>query len=85
MATMLIPKKMKDISTLSEKMKRDGYNLEYLNIEYNIEETNKKLGEIMDRLNVLNLQDSVFDLKTLLDYYEGLYSDFDAEKRGKRD
>ena len=84
-ATMLIPKKMKDISTLSEKMKRDGYNLEYLNIEYNIEETNKKLGEIMDRLNVLNLQDSVFDLKTLLDYYEGLYSDFDAEKRGKRD
>ena len=33
MATMLIPKKMKDISTLSERMKRDGYNLEYLNIE----------------------------------------------------
>ena len=29
-----------------------------------IEETNKKIGEIMDRLNVLNLQDSVFfDLK----------------------
>ena len=85
MATMLIPKKMKDITHLSEKMKRDGYNLEYLNIEYNNEETNKKLGEIMDRLNVLNLQDSVFELKTLLDYYEGLYSDFDAEKRGKKD
>ena len=85
MATILIPKKMKDISTISEKLKRDGYNIEYLNIEYNIEETNKKIGEIMDKLNVLNLQDSIFDLKTLLDYYEGLYNDFDAEKKGKRD
>ena len=85
MATILIPKKMKDISTISEKLQRDGYNIEYLNIEYNIEETNKKIGEIMDRLNVLNLQDSIFELKTLLDYYEGLYNDFDAEKRGKKE
>ncbi|MBR4177855.1 MAG: septation ring formation regulator EzrA [Bacilli bacterium] len=85
MATMILPKKMKDIKTISTKMTRDGYNLEYLNIDYNIEETNKKISEIMDRLNVLNLQDSIFDLKTLLDYYEGLYSDFDQEKRGKKD
>ena len=85
MSTMILPKKMKDIKTLSTKMVRDGYNLEYLNIDYNIEETNKKIEEIMDRLNVLNLQDSIFELKTLLDYYEGLYNDFDAEKRGKKD
>ena len=85
MATMILPKKMKDIKTIATKMTRDGYNLEYLNIDYNIEETNKKIEEIMDRLNVLNLQDSIFDLKTLLDYYEGLYSDFDEEKRGKKE
>lgn len=85
MSTMILPKKMKDIKSLSTKMTRDGYNLEYLNIDYNIEETNKKIEEIMDRLNVLNLQDSIFELKTLLDYYEGLYNDFDAEKRGKKD
>ena len=85
MSKMILPKKMKDIKTLSTKMTRDGYNLEYLNIDYNIEETNKKIEEIMDRLNVLNLQDSIFELKTLLDYYEGLYNDFDAEKRGKKD
>ncbi len=85
MSTMILPKKMKDIKTLSSKMERDGYNLEYLNIDYNIEETNKKIEEIMDRLNVLNLQDSIFELKTLLDYYEGLYNDFDAEKRGKKE
>ncbi len=85
MATMILPKKMSDIKAVSTKMTKDGYNLEYLNIDYNIEETNKKIEEIMDRLNVLNLQDSIFDLKTLIDYYEGLYSDFDAEKRGKND
>ena len=85
MATMILPKKMKDISTIATKMVRDGYNLDYLNIDYNIEETNKKIGEIMDRLNVLNLQDSIFELKTLLDYYEGLYNDFEEEKRGKKE
>ena len=85
MSKMILPKKMKDIRTHAAKMIRDGYNLEYLNIDYNIEETNKKIEEIMDRLNVLNLQDSIFELKTLLDYYEGLYSDFDAERRGKKE
>ena len=85
MSTMILPKKMKDIKTLSTRMTRDGYNLEYLNIDYNIEETNKAIEEIMDRLNVLNLQDSIFDLKTMLDYYEGLYSDFEEEKRGKKE
>lgn len=85
LATMILPKKMKDIKSVSNKMIREGYNLEYLNIDYNIEETNKKIAEIMDKLYVLNLQDSIFDLKTLLDYYETLYSDFDAEKRGKKE
>ena len=52
LSTMILPKKMKDIKTVSTKMTNDGYNLEYLNIDYNIEETNKKIEEIMDRLNV---------------------------------
>lgn len=84
-STMILPKKMKDIKSIATRLTRDGYNIEYLNIDYNIEETNKKISEIMDRLNVLNLQDSVFDLKTLVDYYEAIYSDFDKEKRGKKE
>ena len=85
MSTMILPKKMNDIKSISTKLTRAGYNLEYLNLDYNIEETNKKINEIMDKLKVLNLQDSIFDLKTLLDYYESIYSDFDAEKRGKKE
>lgn len=82
---MILPKKMKDIENTANKLKRDGYNIEYLNLEYNIEETNKKINEILDRLKKLNLQDSVFDLKTLVDYYEKIYTDFDNERRGKRE
>lgn len=84
MAKMILPKKMNDIKNAAEKLTREGYNIEYLNIDYNIEETNKKISEILDKLNVLNLQDSVFELKTLLDYYESLYGDFEEEKRGKK-
>ncbi len=83
MAKVLLPKKMNDIKRVSEKMTRDGYNLEYLNIDYNISETNKKINEILDRLKVLNLENSIFDLKTLSDYFESLYNDFENEKNGK--
>ena len=32
MATIVLPKKMKDIQNVAEKLKRDAYNIEYLNI-----------------------------------------------------
>jgi len=85
MASILLPKKMNDIKHVSSKMAKDGFNIEYLNIDYNINETNKKINEVLDKLKVLNVQDSIFELKTLLDYYETIYSDFDKEKRSKRD
>ena len=43
----LIPKKQEDIKNISEKMIKEGYNLEYLNIDYNIEEANKKILDIL--------------------------------------
>lgn len=80
----IIPKKIEDIEQIAEKMEKDGFNLEYLNISYNITEANKKIQDIFQRLNVLNLEDSVFELKTMLDYFESLYNDFDKEKIAKR-
>ena len=80
----IIPKKIKDIKDISSKMIKDGYNLEYLNIDYNLEETNKKISDIFARLNVLNIEDSIFELKTMVDYYDTLYNDFDKEKIARR-
>ncbi len=85
MCKMVIPKKITELKSLSSKMKKDGYNIEYMNLEYNIEEAEKKLENIYDRLKVLNLEDSIFELKTMLDYFESLYTDFDKEKQSKKE
>lgn len=65
-------------------MVQSGYNLDYLNIEYNIEEANKKIIDIFQRLNVLDVEDSIFELKTMHDYFDSLYNDFENEKVSKR-
>ncbi len=84
MGKVLIPKKIKDIHEIYEKMVKEGYNIDYLKIEYNIAETEKKIADIFDRLNVLNLVDSIFELKTILDYYDNLYNDFEKEKVSRK-
>lgn len=80
----LIPKKIEDIKLIYKKMVQSGYNLDYLNIEYNIEEANKKIIDIFQRLNVLDVEDSIFELKTMHDYFDSLYADFDKERYSKK-
>jgi len=84
MGKKLIPVKISDIRSIANKMMREGYNLDYLNIDYNISESEKKIADIFDRLNVLNLTDSIFELKTILSYFEALYNDFDNERIAKK-
>ncbi len=80
MAENILPHKIKDIETIYNKMLEEGYPLDYLNVEFNIEEANKKITDILTRAKELNLEDSLFDLKVLADYFENLYTDFDKEK-----
>lgn len=84
MGKKLIPAKIEDVSKITARMEKENYNLEYLNIPYNITESEKKINDIFGRLNVLNLEDSVFELKTILDYFDSLYHNFDKEKLSKR-
>ena len=80
----IIPKKIEDVKAVCEKLEKEGFNLDYLNIDYNIKETNKKIEDILQRLNILDLEDSVFELKTMLDYFDSLYNDFEKEKLAKK-
>ena len=80
MAKNILPKRIKEIEDTYKSMVRAGYPLDYLNVDYNIEEANKKINDIMDRANVLNLEDSLFELKVLLDYFDSLFGDFEKEK-----
>ena len=80
----LIPKRTEDVSTEYIKLTREGFQLDYLNVEYNILETEKKVNEIFDRVRVLNLEDVMFELKTILDYYDSLFNDFETEKLSRK-
>ena len=84
MGTEMIPKRIEDINKISQKMISEGYNLDYLKLDYNIQEAEKKVADVFDRLKVLNLEDSIFELRTILDYFDKLYSDFEKEKIAKK-
>ena len=84
MCNELIPNKIADISNIYIKMTRESYQLDYLNVEYNIKETEKKVKDILDRVKVLNLEDVTFELKTIVNYYDSLYNDFEYEKSCKQ-
>jgi septation ring formation regulator len=84
MATNIIPKKIIEVTDTCSKMTKDGYPLDYLNIEYNVDEANKKISDIMSRAKVLNLEDSLFELKILLDYFDSLFNDFEKEKSDRK-
>ena len=81
----IVPKKMEEINDIYQKMVAAGYPLDYLNVEYNIDEAKKKISDILDRAKVLNLEDSLFDLKVLTEYFENLFTDFEKEKVIKAD
>ena len=83
MCNELIPSKISEISEIYVKMTGERYQLDYLNVEYNITETNKKLNDILDRVKVLNLEDVVFELKTIINYFDSLFNDFEMEKTSR--
>lgn len=85
MTDNLIPKRIEETKLLSSKMEKDGYQLDYLNIDYNMEEIEKKLKDSESKVRVLNLEDVLFELKTILEYFDSLYSDLEMEKVSRKD
>ena len=83
MATVLVPNKIDEAITYYYRMKRDGYPLDYLNVEYNIKEIKNKIDNIMENLKKLELGESIIELKTFIEYFDELYNDFDKEKECK--
>jgi len=82
-ATIMIPNKVEETKTQYFRMQRDGYPLDYLNIEYNIKEINKKVSDIIEKLKVFEVENSEIELKTMLDYFNSIFSNFDKEKESK--
>lgn len=85
LSTKLIPKRIEQISETYEQMKKDEYPLDYLNIEYNVEEALKNVNKIFDRIKVLNLEDCMFELKTMLEYLDSLFEEFEKERIARKE
>lgn len=84
LAEKLIPKRIEEILTSYNEMIDNRYNLEYLNIEYNMDECNKNINTILDKIRVLNLEDCMLELKTMLDYLDSIFNDFEKEKIARK-
>lgn len=84
MARVAIPNRIKEIKETYDSMVNDGYPLDYLNIDYNIDESNKNIELILDKVKVLNLEGCMFDLKTMLDYYDAIFIDFEKERLSRK-
>jgi len=84
MVTSILPKRINEIQIIYNSMIKDGYPLDYLNVEYNIGEVNKKIEEITKRTRKLDMNESLMELKVLLEYFDTLYNDFEKEKTDRK-
>lgn len=83
MATLMIPNKIEETKTMYARMQRDGYPLDYLNIEYNLKEINTKVENIINNLKEFKLDNAQVELKTMLEYFNTIFNNFDKEKDAK--
>ena len=83
MATMMIPNKIEETKTVYNRMQRDGYPLDYLNIEYNMNEITSKVNHIIDNLKEFKMNNASTNLKTMLEYFNTIFNNFDKEKDAK--
>ena len=81
--TIMIPNKIEETKTLYFRMQRDGYPLDYLNIEYNIKEIDKNVSNIIENLKTFEIGNSEIELKTMLDYFNTIFTSFEKEKESK--
>lgn len=80
----ILPARIKEVNDTYDKLNAKDYPLDYMKVPYNILQIEKKLNNIKTRIKILNLEDSMFELKTFLDYLDGLLNDFEIEKRAKK-
>ena len=83
MATIMIPNKIDETNTLYARMQRDGFPLDYLNVEYNIKEIQTKVDKIIENMKNFSLKNADVELKTMLEYFNSIFNNFDKEKEAR--
>lgn len=81
----LIPSRTKELTMLRESMLEEGFTLNFMNLDYNFKEIEKFESDILDRLKVLNTENSIIELKTILEFLDTIFKDIEKEKVYKKD
>lgn len=80
----VLPARIKEAKDTYDNLVKHDFPLDYLKVPYNIEQIENKINDINTRIKILNLEDSMFELKTFLDYLDNLFNDFELEKKSKK-
>ena len=81
----LIPERVKELTKEYNKLIEEGYPLSYLNFENNLLEVENRKQEIITRAKVLNIDNSLFDLRNILEYLDDTFKDFEKEKLARKE
>ena len=81
----LIPGRIEDLRIEYDKMVEEEYPVGYLDFDANMEKIDKRCNDILDRAKVLNIADSLFDLKTILEYLDSLFKDLESERNARKE
>ncbi len=81
----LIPSRIKELNETRQSMLEDGYTLNFMKLDYNFKEIEKIENDIVDRSKVLNIDNSLIELKTILEFLDSLFKDIEMEKVYKKD
>ena len=80
----LIPGRINELNIEKSKMEEEGFSLAYLDFENNLNNIEKRKNDILTRAKVLNITDSLFDLRTILEYLDGLFKELQIETDAKK-
>lgn len=81
----LIPRRINELKNEYDLLIEQGYPLKYLNFEINLEEIANRKNEIITRAKVLNIDNSLFDLRNILEFLDDIFKDFEKEKSARKE
>ena len=81
----LIPSRLKELEVLRNSMLEEGFTLNFMNLDYNFSEIEKIENDVIDKSKVLNIDNSLIELKTILEFLDSLFKDIDKERIYKKD
>ena len=81
----LIPSRINELHHIRQSMNEEGFSLNFMNLDYNEKEIERIENDIVDRSKVLNIDNSLIELKTILEFLDSLFKDIELEKSYKKD